>query len=228
VISAAALCPHPPLLLRELGGLQDPAAELREAALDAVASVTADVDRVVVVGGAGSAGRFPADTPVDVRGFGTTGARASSGLPLSLGVGSRLLHDAGWHGPVDLVATAWDTGDDDVAVLAEELAAGDDAVALLALGEGSTRRGEKAPGYLDDRAFPFDDGIAAALATGDAAALRDLDVELADELLVQGATALRVLGAVVLAQRSSVRATLLYRDDPFGVSYFVATWLLHP
>ena len=95
---------------------------------------------------------------------------------------------------------------------------------LLVLGDGSTRRGEKAPGYLDERAFGFDDLVAQALSDGDAEALRDLDVALAAELMVLGSTALRVLGAVALHHPEPPEPALAYRDDPFGVSYFVATW----
>jgi hypothetical protein len=97
VIVAAALVPHPPLLFRELGGLQDPVADLRAAALDTVRALVEDVDEVAVVGAADEAREWPATAGFDLRRFGTTDARRSEpGLPLSLGVGSRLLRDAGW------------------------------------------------------------------------------------------------------------------------------------
>lgn len=218
--------PHPPLLLRELGGLQDQVADLRSAAVSAVRDVVADHDRVVVVGGAETAGTWGSDVRPDVRRFGTTGARTDSGLPLSLAVGTRLLGDAGWTGPVELVAAAWDAGEDDVEALAADLAGRPDGTALVLLGEGSTRRGDGAPGYLDERAFPFDDALAKALADGDADALRDLDVVLAEELMVLGRTSLRVLGALAVRQGTRPHARLTYRDDPFGVTYLVATWEL--
>jgi hypothetical protein len=44
--------------------------------------------------------------------------------------------------------------------------------------------------------------------------------------MVLGSAVLRLLGGVALAQRSTPRARLSYRDDPFGVSWFVATWQL--
>ncbi len=226
MISAAALVPHPPLLLRELGGLQDQVADLRTAARSAVRDLVEGRDRVVVVGGADSAGPWTGDARPDVRRFGTTGARTASGLPLSLAVGTRLLDEAGWTGPVELVAAAWDAADREVDGLAEDLAGRPDGTALLLLGEGSTRRGDAAPGYLDERAFPFDDAVAKALADGDACALRDLDVLLAEELMVLGSTSLRVLGALAVQQGSRPRARLTYRDDPFGVTYLVATWEL--
>jgi hypothetical protein len=225
VISAAVLLPHPPLLLRELGGAQDPVAALREAAVAAVKAAVAGASSVVVVGGHDEDGDWSADAGVDVRRFGTTGDHPTRpGLPTSLGVGRRLLEEAGWDGPVELVAARWHAGPGPVAALAERLGARPDGTVLLVLGDGSARRGEKAPGYLDARAFGFDDAVASALAGGDVAALRDLDAVLAEELMVAGSTALRLLGAVAAVGGSTPVAAMTYRDDPFGVSYFVATW----
>ncbi len=95
---------------------------------------------------------------------------------------------------------------------------------MLLLGDGSARRSERAPGYLDERAFSFDDDIAKALADGDATALAQLDVGLAAELMTHGAAAFRLLGLLAQGEPEAPRAVLGYRDDPFGVSYFVATW----
>jgi hypothetical protein len=226
VVSAAVLCPHPPLLLRELGGAQDAVADLRRSAVAALCGAIESADRVVVVGSHDEPGTWDPETPVDVRRFGTTGERLPRpGLPLSLGVGTRLLADAGWTGPVELVATTWDADQGRVDALADDLAGRPDGTVLLLLGDGSARRSDTAPGYLDERAFPFDEVVAKALSDGDAVALRDLDARLAEELMVLGGTVLRVLGAVGARQGSAPpRAALTYRDDPFGVSYFVATW----
>jgi hypothetical protein len=187
--------------------------------------VTNAVDEVVVVGAADEARAWPASSGFDLRRFGTTDARpARPGLPLSLGVGSRLLHDAGWSGDVSLLSVPWRPGPDDLDAVAESLTSRERRTAVLLLGDGSARRGESAPGYLDDRAFPFDDSVAKALADGDATALAELDPGLADELMVLGAAALRLLGRLAQRQPNPPQATLSYRDDPFGVSYFVATW----
>jgi hypothetical protein len=227
VIRTAVLCPHPPLLLRELGGEQDPAVDLRKAALAAVSEAVARASHVVVVGGHDTGGPWDASTPVDVRRLGTTGPPPSRpGLPLSLGVGMRLLDEVGWSGPTDLLAVPWDAHRAAVEEVTRGLADRPDGTVLLVMGDGSTRRGDKAPGYLDERSFPFDDDVAAALSTGDAQALADLDADLAADLMVLGATVLRVLGGLAVAQGSQPAATLSYRDDPFGVSWFVATWQL--
>ena len=214
---AAVLCPHSPLLFRELSGRQDVVADLRAACREVLGeAIATSPSKVVVVGGAGVAQTWEGRPAV--RRFGTTEPRVDEPeLPLSLGVGRRLLDEIGWTGDTELVSLTWDASDEEVDALAQRLP--DDSVVLL-LGEGSTRRGEKAPGYLDERAFPFDAATAKALESGDARALRELDVDLADELMVSGRTAFRVLGA--LGPPRSAR--LAYDADPYGVAYHVALW----
>jgi hypothetical protein len=223
------LCPHPPLLHRELGGLADPVAELRAACTTALRSLLdAGPETVAVVGPTDTAGSWDPALRPDVRRFGTTGERSSrQGLPQSLGVGRRLLDDAGWTGPTLLLGLPDDATPGDLEAVVDELRerSRSGSLALLLLGDGSTRRGDKAPGFLDPRAFPFDDAVASALDGGDAAALRALDTGLARELMVDGAPVLRLLGTLGVA--GGVQGSeLAYRDDPHGVSYFVARWVL--
>ena len=220
-----ALCPHPPLLLRELSGRVDAVPGLRAACRAAVADLVAqDPAEVVVVGPADRSGRLEEGLAIDVRRFGTTGPRTApgTGLPQSLGVGRRLLDEAGWAGGVSFHAVSWDAAPDELAALAGALLDRPGA-ALLLLGDGSARRGEKAPGFLDERAFGFDDAVADALATGDPAPLRDLDADLAAQLMVGGRSVLRLLGLLGDRLRPTT-AGLPHRDDPYGVSYFVARW----
>ncbi len=226
MITAAVVCPHPPLLLRELCGRQDAVAALRAACREALATVlAARPGSVVVVGGAEDSAAWDPALPVDVRRFGTTGAPVAGGLPLSLGVAKRLLDEAGWDGTVHLHTVAWSAGPEEVAAVARAVAGHGDAV-LLVLADGSTRRGEKAPGYLDARAPGFDAGAGRALEEGDAAALAGLDPVLAEDLMVLGRAPLNVLGEVTLAQGSTAAGKLLYSDDPHGVQYHVALWQL--
>jgi hypothetical protein len=230
VLAAATLCPHPPLLFRELGGAVDPVAPLRSAVHRAVGELCSLSERVVVLGGADTAGSWDPGAPVDVRRFGTTGPRVRSGLPLSMGVGTRLLETAGWTGPVELRTVPWHAGRRELDAVATDLTGSTrpdrpgPATGVLLLADGSTRRGPTAPGYLDDRAFAFDDGVARALASGDAGTLRGLDPAAAEDLMVLGSAAFRLLGSLALLQDVEVRAELTYRDDPLGVSYFVASW----
>jgi hypothetical protein len=220
----AVLCPHPPLLARALGGQQDPVVELREACGRAVSQlVDARPELIVVVGPARESG--PRDgLTFDVRRFGTTQPRPATAdsLPLSLGIGRTLLDDCGWAGPTTLVGVGWDAPDEELVEVAERVAGASGATGVLMLGDGSACRSEKAPGYLDPRAFGYDDVVAAALGDGDAATLRDLDGALGRELMVGGRSVFRLLGRI--AGERPVTATLDYRDDPFGISYFVARW----
>ena len=127
-------------------------------------------------------------------------------------VGDWLVQDAGGpHPPQGDCTNATNAADD---------------TALLVLGDGSARRSEKAPGYLDERAEGFDAGIAAALASGDPARLAALDAALGGHLLAAGVdawhrTAVRLEGG----GSGAFHAEVTYDDAPFGVGYFVATWL---
>lgn len=225
MIVAAVVCPHPPLLLRELSGAVDAVPDLRAACRDAlVAALAQRPDAVVVVGGADETRAWDPSLPIGIRRFGTTAAPDAVGLPQSLGVAGRLLDEAGWDGPVRMHAVSWDADPAEVASVAGSVVEAEQRVVLLVVGDGSNRRGEKAPGHLDVRSFGLDDEIGRALEKGDAAALSTLDAGLAHELTVLGRAAFAVLGDVVTAEGSAPRATVLYRDDPFGVLYLVALW----
>ncbi|CAM3329530.1 hypothetical protein NODU109028_11970 [Nocardioides dubius] len=96
-----------------------------------------------------------------------------------------------------------------------------DARPTLLVADGSARRGEKAPGHLDERSFAVDEAIERSLKAGDPTDLALLDLTLAEELLIAGAPALRRLGELDPQVRS---AELDYAGDPFGVRYWVARW----
>lgn len=229
MIVAAAVCPHPPLLFRELVGLHDPVAPLRSACAAAVSALL-DVgpDVVVVVGGA-TESRPWARVDVDVAGFGGAPRPArrhapAEPAPLSLRVARRLLDDAGWDGPVVMESVAWDAVPDELSELVTRVAARDDRVAVLVLGEGTARRDARAPGYLDDRAPGFDEDLTRILAAGDVDGLRALDLDLADELMVLGRAAFVALAELFAKTGTRPAADLLYARAPFGVMYLVALW----
>lgn len=225
MITTVAVCPHPPLMFRELAGQHDVAAGLRDAALSAVGCVArAAPDRIVLVGGAEESRGWDPGLRPQVRRFGGTAAREQAGLPLSLGVGRRLLDLAGWTGPVEPVSIAWDASAEQVRTLAASVADGAQPTALVVLGDGSARRGEHAPGHLDARAFGLDDEIGRALATGSADALLRIDPDLARELMVGGRSAFQVMAAAVQLEGGTPRPRVLYQDDPFGVMYHVVSW----
>src|SRR6185437_11526524 len=80
-----------------------------------------------------------------------------------------------------------------LARLGRELARRSERVAFLVMADGSARRTLKAPGYLDDRAEPFDDEIARALAAVDTKSLAAIDPTAASDLLAAGRAPWQVL-----------------------------------
>jgi hypothetical protein len=215
---AAAVCPHPPALVPAVAPAY--AAELADLLAACDVAVSALSGPVAVVG-ADTVTRWlappyggsfaPWGEPVEVG--------KGDGLPLSLLVGVWLLDRQG-VAPARMLAVAADEVPDACAALGAQIAA-DGPVALLVMGDGSARRGERAPGYADPRAEAFDASVAAALAAGDPAGLAALDPGLARDLLAAGRAPWQVLAG---AAGAPMRATLRFADAPYGVGYFVASW----
>jgi hypothetical protein len=272
MIIAAALCPFPPLLGREVTGRDPVVPELRQACAEAVRRlVRCEPELITVVGPAPVTAGWPADRRLDLSAFapqsasadvpeaasapGSPGAAEAAGaptpapqrppgghppLPLALGLGSRLLDQAGYAGARALQAVGHDEPTAGCVALGHQIAASGDRVGLLIMADGSARRGLRAPGYLDERAAAFDAAVEAAVRHGDLEALLDIDPVLARELLAAGRAAWQVLAAAVpgpppaapvagppsagAARERPTAAEILYSDDPFGVAYLVA-WI---
>jgi hypothetical protein len=222
VIVAAAICPHPPLLLREVTGVTDPAPDLRAACRDAVTRLLAARPDVVVVVGADGPPVTPTSFAPPPHSSVIMHVRRPAARPLSLLVGERLLAEAGRDGDTRFLAVGPDAAPAECARLGAELAEGSDRTALLVMGDGSARRGPKAPGYVDGRAQPFDATVLDAVGAGDLPVLRGLDPALAADLLVAGRAAWQVLAGAV---PDGAHSEVLYADDPFGVQYLVAALL---
>lgn len=111
----------------------------------------------------------------------------------------------------------------DVQKALAELNETSEEIAVLVMADGSARRSLKAPGYLDERSHAYDDTVAAALESGDAARLAALDPQLGTELLASGAALWPEVGSTL--GDAGWNARLLFRDDPYGVSYFVGLWV---
>ncbi|MFW6692077.1 class III extradiol dioxygenase subunit B-like domain-containing protein [Streptomyces sp. MAR4 CNX-425] len=241
MLVAAACCPCPPLLVPEVAsGAAAELEGLRAACMDAVGVLAAArPDVLVVVGPAEQAGRgpHPRGARGSFRGFGVDlGVRlgAAGGaepepdpgereLPPSLAVGAWLLERAEWNGtPVEGLGVGEPLPGARCAEVGREIAAAAGRVALLVMGDGSARRGPKAPGYHDERAAGFDAEAARALGAADTAALAALDAELAAGLQATGRACWQV--AAGAAENAGLRGALLYEEAPYGVGYFVATW----
>jgi len=226
VLVAAAVCPHPPLLVPELaGGAAGELHALRVACADVVADLlSAGPDVVAVVGAAPRRGQYRdtdagslAPFGVDVR---VGPPAAGPVLPLSLTVGAWLLARAGCTSPWRGTALPGDLDAGELHRVAGRLAGLAPRVALLAMADLSATRSERAPGYLDRRAEGYDAAATLALARADRAGLAALDRGLAAELQVGGAVVLALLAHVEGPWVGEVR----YAAAPYGVGYVVASW----
>ncbi|MFC5752530.1 class III extradiol dioxygenase subunit B-like domain-containing protein [Actinomadura rugatobispora] len=136
-------------------------------------------------------------------------------LPLSLTIGRWLLRDLlrGLRdGPphevtVRFQAVAYDAAPGECLSLGRQLAGPEGRrVALLVMGDGSACLTEKAPGYLDPRAEPYDTAVAGAFERADTAALADLDPGLSHELQAAGRAAWQVLAGAASPRTSAATA----------------------
>ena len=242
MLIAAAVCPHPPLLIPEatgapgLGVPGDPElGRLRAACHRAVAALlTGRPDLIVVAGGAERTAEYPPRTPGRLHDFGvpfTVGQAGhdSSALPLSLTVGKWLLSRAvpetrapraAWWG------IASDAPPAECLQLGEKLAALAPRVALLAMGDGPARRARAAPHAADPEADRYDDQVAGALAAADPGALAALDPREDRPLEIAGRAAWQVLAGAAGDEQGqdAFDAELRYSGAPFEVSYVVASW----
>ncbi|KQW06027.1 hypothetical protein ASD08_41825 [Streptomyces sp. Root369] len=191
-------------------------------------------DRLVVVGPAEQSGRgpHPQGARGSFRGFGVgvdvrlgpeQGPAPQSPLPTSLAVAAWLLDRVGWSdAPIEGLGVGEPLEPERCIQTGREIAARAERVALLVMGDASACRTLKAPGYLDERAAPFDAEVARALGAADVAALKALDAELAYELKASGRACWQVLAGA--AEGADLGGSLLYEDAPYGVGYVVATW----
>ena len=248
MIVRAALCPSPPLLAAGVTGQTDVLPELREACEAAVAWLLAAApDAVTVIGPATATATWPPDSVPDPSMHApalnrlarlaapatapdpapATGPRVDPlrpALPLSLVIGAQFLDGAGYAGPRVLQSVSESASPGACRDLGRDLAADAPLTALLVMGDGTARRSAAAPGYLDERAEPFDTVVEQAFRDGDMSALAALDPDVARDLLAAGRPAWQVLaGALTATSAVRPRTRILYSDAPFGVAYLVAT-----
>ncbi|MEW2131617.1 class III extradiol dioxygenase subunit B-like domain-containing protein [Streptomyces sp. NPDC005435] len=241
MLVAAAVCPCPPLLVPEVASGAAPELDAARAACADALGVLAAArpDRLMIVGPDDRGGLYAQGTGGSFRGFGvdlavrlgpaadagptTDTGPAGPGLPHSLAVAAWLLERCGWvEFPVEGVGVQDTLTPERCAALGRVIGAEDGRTALLVMGDGSACRTVKAPGYLDERAAPFDADAARALATADLAALTALDAGLARELKASGRAPWQVLAGA--ADGADLGGSLLYDDAPYGVGYLVASW----
>jgi hypothetical protein len=167
---------------------------------------------------AGSESGVPAGSESDM-----PAGSAEQALPLSLLIGTWLVEQSK---AANLSRTAVTVAPDETptacAELGQELATGNDRVALLVMGDGSARRSEHSPVHLHPRAELFDSTVAAALDLADCVTLAALDPDLATDLHAAGRAPWQVLAGA--AASADLQGALTYHAAPYGVGYLVALW----
>ena len=202
MIRSVTVVPSAPLLLLEYAGREDAGAPLRGACVAAL--------RPLAAGGGGAVVLVVASD-----------RRPRSTRPaLGRRIGHLLLRLAG-VAAADVVEVPWDAPVDRCRAVGEALAMPGSQVDLVVVADGSARRGEKAPGHLDERSFAVDDEIVGALRAGAPARLLALDPGVCADLLVQGRAPLQV-AAAALGEEAAYRCVSLDRSDPYGVLYVLA------
>ncbi|MDQ1695242.1 MAG: hypothetical protein QOJ03_595 [Frankiaceae bacterium] len=221
MLVAAAVLPHPPLLVPALAsGAAAELDELRTACSDAVRRLHDETsDRLFVVGAdLGPRGwSFAPWAPGAPEA--ALGLDVPEPMALPLLVGAWLTR--GIRRSFVVVDAELDPAE--CAAVGADLAGSAERVALLVMGDGSARHSVQAPGYVDERAGRFDDSVAAAFAAADPSALLGIDPGLADDLLVAGRAPWQVLAGAAAGQ--SWQAEGSRTEAPYGVGYHVVTWL---
>jgi hypothetical protein len=239
VLVAAAVCPHPPLLIPEAMGGPQPADdglnEVRAACDAAVAGLlAAEPDLLVAVGAASASAAYDGCAAGSLREYGVSFVTGTGPpvLPLSLTVAAWLLRRAGSRGRpspgrpaqprIAFEAVSRDTPPGACLRLGAGIAQRAPRVAMLAMGDGSARMAAGVPGVADPVAERYDADVATALATADPDLLARLSPSLDDELMVAGRPSWQVLAGA--ARGGRYRGRLRYAARPLAVSYLVASW----
>jgi hypothetical protein len=232
-VVAAAVCPHPPLLVPEIASGAAPELDDLRAACLAATDTLSTASAVVVIGSAPTppAPRlatitYPAAAGGSFAAYGAPGVRFGAGdpvLPLSLAIGGWLLEQSKAAGlPRTYVAVPATATPHDCLRLGQEIAAGNDRVGLLVMGDGSARRSEHSPVHLHPRAEIFDTTVATALQHSDLDVLKALDPDLATELQAAGRAPWQALAGAL--EGTTLTPDLTYNAAPYGVGYLVASF----
>jgi hypothetical protein len=239
VLIAAAVCPHPPVLVPAAmgeAGSGPELADLRAACAAAASGLVRARPGLIVVVGSGPSGRdYPWPSAGSLHRYGVPWSTGPGRpvLPLSLTVGTWLLTGAlagngrTAPGPVVLRAVTETASPAACWRLGARLAGLAPRVAMLVMGDASAKKAIGVPGAPDPEAGEYDAAIAAALAAADAAALARLDPDRAAELRVTGRAPWQVLAGAA-AGAGGLRGRLRLQTAPYDVSYLVASWAAGP
>lgn len=215
--SAAALVPAAPLLLPALTGDAAVAADARAAALACIGDVIATGAEVIVLAAQGNPARvWPSDSPLRLDRIGGRGLRDGDAepLPVPLAIGASLLRDAGWSGDVRYLTVDESGAAPDLDLPARS--------GLVALGNGSARCTDKAPGSLHPDAAEFNAALLRYVTDADARADACIDQAAAAEQWsdVAGPAAL-----LATALPDDTKAHVRFAEVVNGVYYVCASFV---
>ena len=245
MITGVAFVPSTPLLVPEVSAGASPELDDVRAACDRALGrlLDTDPDRIVVVGAGRETREHRAGTG-SLRGFGVafdvaldpsspattratgSGTTSSGELPLSLTIGAWLLERVDWRGERAALELDERASQATLAAVATALAGEPFRSALLVVADGSAARSVKAPASLHPDAEAFDATVATALASGRPSDLTAVSRERATAVSAAGWPAWFVAATTAAVSHDGPWLAQVDTDvAPYGVGYFVATWL---
>jgi hypothetical protein len=216
------------LALTDLGAVQ---ADSPLVSRSSSGSASQSVQLVVV--GSGRHAEVNAAGPVSFASFGrgvvlpalVEDAHGDAGLPTPIMVArylaSRDLESNPGHAGLWASARWITTSGDDAPALGVQLASDSTRVGLILVADGAACHGPKAPRAQDARAREYDDGVCAALASGQPGQLAGIDADLGGEL---GANGPQIWPVLVAAAGGEMVGDVLWAGAPYGVGWAVASW----
>ena len=225
MITGVAFIPAAPLLCPDVD-IESLLADERAASIELVAELQQDADLVVIIGAGNTTTWFEHGGIGSTRAFGgVSHYEVGSGvdeLPQSVTVGASVVVTAGWSGEVQALVIDLQTTAAQREVIAQELLAKSEAqrTLVIAVGDGSATRTEKAPGYIQADAVAFDEAINAAIGNADRESILAIEQPTADRLWCRGLPVWQVVANAFAPTQSA----LILESAPFGVNYLVASW----
>ncbi len=225
MITAVVFIPAAPLLCPDVD-VESLLADERAASIELVAELQQDAERIIVIGTGKSTTWFEDGGIGNTRGLGgvshyTIGTGLNE-LPQSLTVGASVVSAAGWAGDVKALVIDAETTAGQRQVLAKEVVtrAAAQRTLVVAVGDGSATRTEKAPGYIQPDALDFDAAVIRAIDSVDCNALMAIEQSTADRLWCGGLPSWQVVAQAI----DTAQGAVVFESSPFGVNYFVASW----
>ena len=225
MITAVVFIPAAPLMCPDVD-VESLLADERAVSIELIAELQQDAERIIVIGAGTSTTWFEDGGIGNTRGFGGVSHYAiGTGLdelPQSLTVGASVVSATGWAGEVQALVIDADTTIGQRQVLAKEVVAnsGDQRTLIVAVGDGSATRTEKAPGYIQPDALDFDAAVVRAIDSVDRNALMAIEQSTADRLWCRGLPTWQVVAQAI----DTAHGAVVFESSPFGVNYFVASW----